>query len=471
MALHKAPDTGAAGAEALSGLVAACPELIHASRIVVGYSGGLDSTVLLHLLHAACAQGLLHAPLAALHVNHALQATADAWEEHCRKQCEALGVAFSAVRAPVTVLPGASVEEAARERRYAAFARELQAGEVLALAQHGDDQVETVLLRLLRGSGAAGLSAMPPRRACGAGLLVRPLLSSTRESLLGYAQAHGLQWIEDGSNADPRFDRNFLRTTVLPLLYRRWPGLAGVLGRSAELSAEAAGLLDELAEIDLHGMATARTGQFPLEGLNGLGAARKRNLLRYWLQRICSEKAWAAPPHRVLMRILPELVDASADAEPVLAWGEGTQAVELRRHRGMLHAFAPLPRRPAPLQWQTQQPLELPPPLGSLELQGCEGRGLARERITQLQVRFRSGGELVKPAGRPTRPLKKILQDAGVPPWLRERIPLLYAGDELVAVADLLICEGWTSVSSENPCRITWRHADLDCGYPPHLLI
>jgi tRNA(Ile)-lysidine synthase len=193
--------------------------------------------------------------------------------------------------------------------------------------------------------------------------------------------------------------------------------------------------------------------------------------LRYWLQTLCARKSWAAPTHQVLERIVTEVLPAGPDAEPLLTWGHGASAVELRRHRGLLHVLAPLPSLPEVLRWPTAQQLLLPDPLGMLELRATDGRGLPRERLSELHVRFRSGGELVKPAGRPTRLLKKLLQEAGVPPWLRECVPLLYAGNELIAVADLLICEGWVTEAPEKGCRIVWRHPDLDCGYPPHLLI
>jgi tRNA(Ile)-lysidine synthase len=469
MARRKAPEAG--NAARLRGLIEACPELRQARGVVAAFSGGLDSTVLLHLLHDAQARGVIAAPLRAVHVNHALQPEADSWEEHCRITCEKLGIAFTGVRSPVVPAPGASLEESARDTRHAVFADTLDSGEVLALAQHRDDQVETVLFRLLRGSGVAGLAGMPRSRACGTGMLVRPLLDATRAELLDYARAHQLTWINDGSNADTRFDRNFLRNTVLPLLHERWPGLAGPVTRTAALSAETAALCDEVAAQDLYAIAGARPHQLELAPLRQLSTARQHNVMRHWLQSSCVRLGVAVPTYEVLTRSFSEVIAARPDAEPVLAWGEGNEVAELRRHRGFLHVSRPLPPLPAPLPWSTSVPCALPDPLGELALQSCAGRGIARERIPSLRVCFRSGGELVKVAGRPTRPLKKILQDAGVPPWLRERIPLLYAGNELVAVADLLVCEGWLEKNAETCCRIVWSHPDLDCGYPPHLLI
>lgn len=472
MVLRRLPEAGASGAGShLPDLVAGCPELQRASGIVAAFSGGLDSSVLLSLLHDACARGRLNGPLRVLHVNHAMQAAASRWEEHCRQVCAVLGVPFSSVRVSVTPVAGESLEETARNARHAVFAAVLQAGEVLALAQHRDDQVETVLFRLLRGSGATGLAGITRARPCGKGMLLRPLLDTGRDDLLGYARARHLDWIEDGSNADQRFDRNFLRGSVLPLLYERWPGLAAAVQRSARLSGEAAVLLDELAAQDVALAAGPLPEQLRVDALLPLNAARRRNAVRYWLLESCARKAWATPTHQVLERAVSEVIPAQADAEPLLAWGEGSRAVELRRHRGLLHVLSPLPAMPDALHWTTSAPCVLPAPLGTLDLCVAKDRGLPRDRLRDVQVRFRSGGELVKPAGRPTRSLKKILQDAGVPPWLRDRVPLLYAGGELVAVADLLICEGWLADAPESRCRVAWRHPDLDCGYPPHLLI
>lgn len=471
MAPRRTPEAASAGIHRLADLVGDCPELQQASRIVVGFSGGLDSTVLLHLIHDAHVQGRLRAPVAALHVNHLMQPDAERWEEHCRTTCVALDLPFQCVRIPVVPVAGESLEETAREARHAAFAAALQSGDVLALAQHRDDQVETVLFRLARGSGAAGLAGMPRTRGCGAGILVRPLLAASRTDLASHARARKLAWVEDGSNANPRFDRNFLRSTVLPLLYGRWPGLAGAVERSAGLSAEAASLLDELAAIDVGRAATTRPEQLLIDALLPLGEARQRNALRYWLQTLCTRRAWAAPTHQVLSRIVSEVIPARDDAEPLLAWGEGSAAVELRRHRRLLHVLAPLPAAPEAVTWFTRGACALPAPLGVLELRSARGRGLPRDRLHEVRVCFRGGGELIKPAGRPTRSLKKILQEAGIPPWLRERVPLLYVGGELVAVADLLVCEGWLSEAPENLCNIMWQHPDLDCGHTPHLLI
>jgi len=228
----------------------------------IAFSGGLDSTVLLHLL-ATLAKTDTFPPLSAIHVHHGLQAAADAWPAHCRAVCDALGVPLQVIR--VQVRPGASLERAAREARYQAFAEVTGAGELLITGQHRDDQAETLLFRLLRGAGVRGLAAMPVQRPLAGGYLVRPLLDVSRADLEAYAREHQLTWVEDPSNADPRFSRNYLRHHVFPRLIERWPQAVSTMARSAEHLSEAQGLLDELAQMDLM-TATCMPRQIPRYG-------------------------------------------------------------------------------------------------------------------------------------------------------------------------------------------------------------
>jgi tRNA(Ile)-lysidine synthase len=448
-----------------SAVLAACPELANAGRIVVGYSGGLDSSVLLHLVATLHTQGLLKQPVLALHINHGLQAAAATWEQQCLAVCRNLDLPFVCKRVRVDLAGGASPEEAARTARYAAFAEILQAGDVLLLAQHEDDQVETVLFRLLRGSGAAGMAGIPRVRACGSGQLCRPLLAFSRKTLAEYASRHALTWSEDASNQEQRYARNFLRTRIIPALTARWPGLAGSVTLSARLSGEAALLQDELAAMDLAQAVCPYPNRLLVAPLLALSELRRRNALRYWLQGLHRKLGYASVTWQVLHRISPELLLAAPDAEPLLGWGRGAAATQLRRYRGVLYALPVLPAPPAVLQWDGRQPLMLPAPLGSLQLLPCSGPGLPRASLKDLEVRFRHGGEKVKEASRPTRTLQKIFQERGVPPWLRDRIPLLFAAGALVAVGDLCIVEGWLQNSGENHCRLLWQRSDLDCGY------
>lgn len=398
----------------------------HAPALRVAFSGGLDSTVLLHLL-ARLARAHALPPVSAIHVHHGLQGTADAWVVHCRDRCAALNVPLE-VRY-VQVAGGASLERAAREARYAAFAGLLGAGEVLLAAQHRDDQAETLLLRLLRGAGVRGLAAMPASRPLAAGWLVRPLLQVGRAELEAWAAAQGLAWVEDPSNRDTALARNFLRHEILPRLTGHWPAASAVLARDAAQLAEADGLLGELAELDLRAASTSSLPDWltlpslELASLQALSEARQRNALRHWL------RAHTLLPEREHWAGWVDLRDAAVDAVPVWRLAGG----ELQRAGGRLWWLSgdwlSLPAQ-ATVSWSDPLlPLALP---GNGQIR-LEGQAPAQP----LQVRYRHGGEVLELIGRGHRDLKRLLQEEGVPVFVRGRLPLLYAGDRLVAVANL----------------------------------
>ncbi|MEX5583110.1 tRNA lysidine(34) synthetase TilS [Pseudomonas lurida] len=391
----------------------------------IAFSGGLDSTVLLHLL-ASLANTETLPPLSAVHVHHGLQAAADAWPAHCQSICDNLGVPLSVKR--VQVQPGASLERAAREARYRAFAEVTGAGEVVLTGQHRDDQAETLLFRLLRGAGVRGLAAMPAQRPLAGGYLVRPLLDVSREALEVYAHEHQLKWIEDPSNADSRFSRNYLRHRVLPALTERWPQAVTGLARTAEHLGEAQGLLDELALLDLQ--AASKASAFPWLGLPSLALAplcelsdaRQRNALRHWLApltRLPDSDHWAG---------WHSLRDAKGDAQPLWRLADG----ELHRC-GQRIWWLPSTRSEfsdATVSWpDSQNPLELPGN-GQLTLTGEAPEG-------PLEVRYRQGGEILEVPGRGRRDLKRLLNESGLPGFVRGRLPLLYQGEQLLGVPSL----------------------------------
>lgn len=392
----------------------------------IAFSGGLDSSVLLHLL-ADWARCEALPPLSVIHVHHGLQPVADAWPEHCAQVCAQLGIALDIVR--VQVAPGASLEQAARNARYQAFAARLEPGEVLLSAQHRDDQAETLLFRLLRGAGVRGLAAMPAGRALGRGSLVRPLLDCSRGELQAYAQDHGLVWIEDPSNADERFSRNFLRSQVMPLLAKRWPQASIALARSASHLAEAHQLLGELAEMDLlAARGVSALPWLPLPSLDlaavvALSDARQRNLLRHWLgplSRMPDSDHWAG---------WLDLRDAKGAAAPIWKLADG----ELHRADGRLWWLSgawlsPLEALDLPCESSTES-VDLPGN-GRVQLSGELPPG-------RWRLRYRQGGESLQLPGRGRRDLKRLLNELRVPAFVRPRLPLLFDGDELVAVANL----------------------------------
>jgi tRNA(Ile)-lysidine synthase len=425
------------------------------SRYLVGFSGGLDSTVLVHALKRAVDDAT---PVIAVHINHGLHPDAGAWEAHCRHIAGTLNVGFLACHVDVSDHGGAGIEAAAREKRYAAMKELVQDGDVVLSAHHEEDQAETLLLNLMRGSGLAGLAAIGARQQFGPGTLIRPMLKVSREDIERYAREAGLAWVEDPANANLRFDRSFLRREILPRLRQRWPAVSRRLANSAELAGEAARLQDDLARLDLSSLVDPRAGdlaehdagkngdlvrpdRLEVAGLRKLGAARQRNVLRFAI-RACGLPP--APATR-LRQVQDELLTAREDAEPLVRW----RGAEVRRFRRKLYllpelAFAPRVVDAAPPLTGDGRAVDVGTGLGTLRLRAaspCEGPGIDPVLVANgLQLKFRTGGERIRPYGRKeSRPLKKLLQEHAVVPWMRQYVPLLYAGETLAAVADLWI--------------------------------
>lgn len=414
----------------------------------IALSGGLDSTVLLHLL-ASLAQREALPPLSAIHIHHGLQAAADAWPAHCRALCAALSVPLQVDY--VQVAPAASLEQAAREARYAAFAARLGVGELLLTAQHRDDQAETLLFRLLRGAGVQGLAAMPESRALGAGQLVRPLLNCSRDELLAYAREHKLSWIEDPSNADERFSRNYLRRQVMPALLRRWPQACANMARSAAHLNEAAQLLDELALQDIAAaqvpseFAWLPLANLALPALRGLSEPRQRNALRYWLRPLTAmpdSEHWAG---------WQALRDAASDAAPIWKLAAG----ELRRTDERLWWLTgDWLRSPASphVAVQANQQLALPGN-GSVQIDGQLPAG-------NWQLGYRQGGDQLLLPGRGRRDLKRLFNELRVPAFVRDRLPLLRLDNQVMALANLPGMQG----AADGSWQLHWQPPTHDQG-------
>ncbi|MFK8330255.1 tRNA lysidine(34) synthetase TilS [Pseudomonas sp. BJa5] len=398
---------------------------LNAPAWCVALSGGLDSTVLLHLLAQLSHKRPLP-PIRAIHIHHGLQAAADAWPAHCQRLCDDLGVELRVIH--VQVAPGASLEQGAREARYGAFAKALLAGEVLLTGQHREDQAETLLFRLLRGAGLRGLGAMPGQRPLGQGVLVRPLLDVARRDVQAYAEEHGLAWIKDPSNSDTHYARNFLRHQVFPALLQRWPQAAQSLARSAEHLGEAQGLLDEVAREDLARATTSSRfdwlglASLDLDVLRELSPARQRNALQYWLAqrtRLPDTRHWAG---------WESLRDAASDGRPLWGLTDG----ELHRSNERIWWLAgDWLRVPVGHQvWaDPAESLKLAHN-GSVTLSGTLPQG-------PLHIAYRQGGERLSISGRGQRDLKRLLNELQVPQFVRTRLPLLYCGEQLLAVANL----------------------------------
>ncbi len=407
----------------------------------------MDSVVLLHLLFVLAPR--FEWRLSALHVHHGISPNADAWANSCAELCTRYGILLQIDHVDIAPLRNEhGIEAAARKLRHTAFAR--HDCDFVALAHHADDQAETLLLQLLRGAGVKGVAAMPvlsnaegPVSTHGHAI-VRPLLDIARRDLLDYARQQGLSWVEDESNADDRYPRNFLRHRLLPLLEQRFPAYRETLVRSAGHFAETSGLLDELAQQDAQdGGGTT----LELSRLRQLSHARAKNLLRYWLHT----QGASMPQNVQLDEILHQLLNARDDASVCVKFGcwqvqRYQDRVYVTRNLGAFDQNLVLP-------WHEEANLEWPALNSRLTFRQAQGEGisLAKLQSAPVTLRLRSGGETLRPhAKAATRSLKNLLQEHHVPPWQRERLPLLYCGDELACVVGVAVAADFQARNS-NP--------------------
>jgi len=394
------------------------------AALVVGLSGGLDSVVLLHLVQAC--QPSLGFRLRCVHVHHGLSPHADQWADFCRRLCAQHDIPFDLHRVSVARDDPAGIEAAARAARRRIFAA-IDA-DALLTAHHQDDQAETLLLQLLRGAGPRGLAAMAPWHHLPGwkAAQLRPLLGVTRAEIRTYAEQHQLKWVEDESNLDPRYRRNALRHDLMPLLAGHFPGYSATLARAATLQAEAAELLDDLASIDADGAVV--DDRLDCSVLARLSPARQRNLLRHFI----AMQHYRLPNERRLDQALTQLLKARQDARVCVNLGE----VELHRYRN-LACLVPCAEAGAPLAvtWQGEPVLRLPWLSQSLRFTDASGAGVKRSLLETgpVEVRTRRGGERLRPVtGGVRRSLKNLMQEAAIPPWQRDRLPLLWCGGQLV---------------------------------------
>jgi tRNA(Ile)-lysidine synthase len=416
--------------------------------LLLAFSGGLDSRVLLELL--ALARRDLHFDLRAVHVHHGLSSNADDWASFCRATCASLNVPLQIVHVQVPLNSGLGLEAAARNARYEVLMKE--PADYILLAHHQDDQAETLLLQLMRGAGPKGLSGMAKQDE--SRRLLRPLLDIARTELAAFAQQRSLQWIEDESNHDVGYDRNYCRHQIMPVLEQRFPAAKHTLARSAAHIAEAAQLLDELAEIDA---AQYQQGQqLNLAGLASMSEPRARNLLRWWL----SSNQQALPNSLRLQEMLRQLLNARTDAGVKIAV-DSANGVWLRRYHGLAYLEFNATALPIAMVWQGEPELRLPDN-SRLVFEQKTGCGLAFERlgINKLRISHRMGGERFKPElAKPTRTLKHLLQEANMPPWQRERLPLIYCDDVLAVVPGVGVACSMQAGEQEPGLVIAWQQA------------
>jgi len=419
----------------------------NSARIYIGYSGGVDSHVLLHLCASITE---LKDKITAVYVHHGLQKEAESWGKHCEKIAQSLGIDFILLRVNALAGKGESPEEAARNARYAALKSLLGVEDVLLLAQHRDDQLETVLLQLFRGCGLRGLSAMPERMAFGKGVMLRPLLNVSKRSIDDYAQLHVLNWVDDPSNLSNDYDRNFLRNEVLPLLKQRWPNCDKTVARSARHCADAQLVISTQAE-DLFGRVfNAIDKTLNISQLKSFEITQQPLVIRQWFQVLNLKM----PAHAFLERLQSEVLSARDGSDPILS-GQGYC---VRRYRDKLYCLKQVaPEKVKDTLWPAGQTSIR---LSDQQTLSCRpssvGICLKRWQNATIIVKARRGGEkILLPGRKGHHALKKLFQEAGIPPWQRAMFPLVYLDDKLAAVGDLWISADFYCENTQDCIRLS----------------
>ncbi|MDA9557224.1 tRNA lysidine(34) synthetase TilS [Vibrio sp.] len=421
------------------------------NKIVLALSGGIDSSVLLHLL--ARYQHENNVTCIAVHIHHGLSPNADTWANLCRQWCQEYRIEYFEERVNLDIGRAQSIEAQAREARYAALANYIQPNDVLLTGQHLDDQSETFMLALKRGSGPKGLSSMASTMPFYQGTLIRPLLAIKRLDIETYAQHQQLNWVEDESNQDTRFDRNFLRHDVLPILSQRWPHISHSIARSAELCAEQEALLDELISSQYKSIGTldnkhSAFDTLSIEKLEVLSPLLRRSLLRKWFER----NLLSMPSRQQLQILWDEVALARQDATPSLRIG----SIDARRFNGELYLVQPIVDLSNFKSTITVgQVCTLPETLGQVMINHTSTStrmGMDIDKLKKghdLWVHFNSEGLYAHPAERDKgRKVKKLFQEYKVPTWERRQIPILMCRDKVVAIAGLFVDKAYSGDSA-----------------------
>lgn len=435
------------------------------NRIVIALSGGLDSRVLLHLLARFKRQHPQYHYLA-VHVHHGLSDNADHWLLQCQQWAHQADISFVAEKVTLSLGRRISIEQAARTARYQALAKHLDTSSVLLTGHHQSDQLETFLLALKRGSGPKGLSAMAMSAQFASARLLRPMLNVSRDEMQDYATSHQLAWIDDESNDDIRFDRNFIRHQITPALKQRWPSIEQTVARSAALCAQQESLLNELLYARYKPM-IRKNGSISIPQLKEQSEAARGAIIRLWLQ----DQGFPMPSEKQLAQLWQDVALAQIDASPVFCYGN----TQVGRHQQQLWVLAKQEDISTRiLEWDIRNPLTLPDGLGCLELKpvcvpdnsfnAADFKASSIQTLSLpvnisgvIQVVFRATGIHVHPEGRTHgRELKKLLKDYAIPVWQRNRIPFLVDGDELIAAAGLCVGKKYSGTDYQ----LIWHKAE-----------
>lgn len=427
--------------------------LPHPTRYWIAFSGGVDSICLLHAINMI--RERLPAPINAVHLNHGLQMDSNYWVIHCQNICSELAIECTTLNLNVQLIPGQSLEATARTARLDAYQKVMQDNDMMLTAQHQNDQAETYMLQLLRGSGLPGLASMPKFITFANGYLVRPLLDISRQQLIDYAQYHKLTWIEDPSNADTKFERNYLRHKIFPELKHHWPGYATTITRSAAHCAEALNLLNELLQPQVQAARGSIPGTLSKAALLNLTPELCRGILRYWIQA----RGYKLPNTCQLHRIQNEILTAAADRNPIVTW----TGAEVRRYRDDIFIMSPLPPLPTiNILWESINEIcVLPNNLGQLQLVTATntlGIDINLFHNSKVEIRFGVPSERCRlPNTIHHCKIKHLYQKYAIPDWIRPYIPMIYINDTLITIAGICQCIPLI----ENGVKITWEVKNL----------
>ena len=424
------------------------------SRIAVAFSGGLDSSVLLHSLVSIPE---FKERVFAIHVDHGLSPNSKSWIKHCDKFCSGLGVNF--IPLTIELENSKTNENILRKARYEALFSCLKQGDVLCTAHHQDDHIETILFRILRGTGIKGLAGIEKYSQMEGIDLIRPLISYSKKDLLDYADKFEVNWIEDESNEDLSISRNFIRKKVIPNLKNdNWPEYKNSISYLSSKAKEANEILDEIAYLDLKLCASESLDRLSILKIKELSHARAMNVLFTWL----GINTHLGVSNKLTDQVYKSIILASESSNPVVTFGKKGQkgSFQIRRFNNFLHHL-PLTETETlsnkkVWKWNSDDPLELP--TGTLSMQVALGKGISTQ-LTEpgISIKGRIGGERCKPEGRSkSQKLKKLFQEYGVPPWVRDRIPLVYVGDQLAAVSDLWVCDEFVAKKDERGIVLSW---------------
>ena len=419
--------------------------------LVLALSGGLDSMVLLHALSELVKNERIPAKIRAVHVNHRLHKDSDNWEIFCIERCAALNVPIKVERLKKGLLheDESNLEYKARKERYKVFASAIDRDCCMLLAHHLDDQLETLFFRLNRGAGIKGLTAVPQNRELGATKIYRPLLRHSRKSIQQYAESEKLDWIEDSSNANVSYDRNFLRHKILPEIEKRWPNYRKSWSKSLKIISDAHSILEETAATDLALLSLQGQNKLSLDLLTRLSKERQRNIIKYWVGKITKKEIGWNKLQYIVNEALPIVSTSNIETE--------IDGYIIRSFRNQLYLSKKFGRLPDRCDWEIRGLQELSLlNNGVLLVEEAVGYGLSKKLFDRVQIRFRQGGETFRMAGRPRKSLKKIFQEAQVEPWLRPRIPLIYCKDELICVVGIGISEKALVNQAETGFIVTW---------------